>query len=119
MEDKLTVEDYHLLTNHLLNAAEESEVEAFTNTIQHYLDAFQSGETLQDFSSTVELAPLLKVLSRICRDYNQRRLFFREALLDPDLRAKYDLEAQQCLVEHRIWTQQFLELRKVAKKIRI
>ncbi|MEM9886938.1 MAG: hypothetical protein AAF849_13680 [Bacteroidota bacterium] len=119
MEDTLSTEDYHLLMEHLLRAAEASEVEAFTETIQYYLKVFQAGEGLRYFSSPVELAPLLKALSRICGDYNQRRLFFRQALVEPDLRVKYDLKPQQCLVEHHIWSQQLLELRRVTKKIRI
>ncbi|MEM0995218.1 MAG: hypothetical protein AAF847_15875 [Bacteroidota bacterium] len=119
MEDTLSVEDYQILKEHLRRAAEESEREALTNTINHYLEAFQTGAGVTDFTSPLELAPLLKVLSRICGDYNQRRLFFRAALVDAVLRQKYNLEAQQCLIEHQIWTQQLLELRKVTKKIRV
>ncbi len=114
----LTSKDLEMLCRHLEQALDLGIVEQATAVIGEFYLVFKgilSGDELDQ----QEWSNLLAILSRICRSYNYRRTYYRTMLLDEVLRVEHNTKLEEAKIAHDKWAKDYLELRRITKKIRV
>lgn len=114
----LTSNDLKVLCRHLEQALDLGIAEESAEAIREFLFVFQGLFPIEELNQQSR-SDLLTLLSKICRSYNYRRTYYRTLTIDEVLRYEHNVDFKSAKIAYQRWANDYLELRRITKKIRV